>query len=133
MKEVIEFLNANPMGTLATVDGDKPRVRPWGFMFEQDGKLWFCTANNKDVYHQLQKNPAVEFCSTSKDMVTFRISGDVVFSKDLGIKTKILEHNPMVKSIYKTPDNPVFEIFYLEHGTAVKFDFSGQPPKSFKF
>ena len=54
MKEVVEFLNANSNGSLATVDNNKPCLRPWGFMLEQDGKFWFCTANNKDVFKQLQ-------------------------------------------------------------------------------
>lgn len=133
MKEVIEFLYANPMGSLATIEGNKPRVRPWGFMLEQDGKLWFCTANTKNVFQQLQENPAIEFCSTSKEMVTVRVSGQVKFSKDLAMKERILENSGMVKSIYKTPDNPVFEVFYLEHGKVMMFDFSGQPPKNLEF
>lgn len=127
MKEIIDFLYSNPMGYLATVDDDgKPHVRPWGFMFEQDAKLWFCTANTKDVFCQLQCNPAIEFCSTSKDSVTVRISGEVIFSVDLKIKRKMLEMNDLVKSIYKIPDNHEFEIFYLKHGQATMLDIKGQ-------
>lgn len=133
MKEVIEFLYANPMGSLATTTANKPSVRPWGFMLEQDGKLWFCTANNKEVFQQLQKNPAIAFCSTSKDMVTVRVSGEVTFSTDATMKKKIIDNSPLVKSVYQTPDNPIFEIFYLEHGKAIMSDFSGQPPKIFTF
>jgi uncharacterized pyridoxamine 5'-phosphate oxidase family protein len=133
VKEVIEFLYANPMGSLATMENNKPRVRPWGFMLEEDGKFWFCTANTKDVFQQLQKNPAMEFCATSKEMVTVRIRGEIKFSQDTAIKAKIIEKSALVKSIYQTPDNPVFEIFCLEHGNAVMFDFSGQPPKLFEF
>lgn len=133
MKEVIDFLNSNPMGSLATVENGKPRVRPWGFMLEEEGKLWFCTANTKDVFQQLQKNPAIEFTSSSQAYITVRVRGEVIFSKDLEMKKEILEHNPMVKNIYQTPDNPVFEIFFLAHGKAVLFDFSGQPPKDFDF
>ncbi len=89
MKEIVDFLYANPMGCLATVDDDgKPHVRPWGFMFEQEGKLWFCTANTKDVFCQLQCNPAIEFCSTSKDFVSVRVSGEVIFGIDLNINEK---------------------------------------------
>jgi uncharacterized pyridoxamine 5'-phosphate oxidase family protein len=133
MKEVIEFLNANSYGFLATEENGKPHVRPWGFMFEQDGKLWFCTANSKDVFRQLQKNPAIEFSSSAQSFVTVRVSGEVKFSRDLEMKKKIIESNNMVKSVYQTPDNPVFEIFYLEHGQAIMSDFSGQPPKIFEF
>lgn len=133
MKEVIDFLSANKMGSLATVEDGKPHVRPWGFMLAQDGKLWFCTANNKNVFYQLQKNPAIAFTSSNSEFVTIRVCGEVTFSNDVGMKKTILENNPMVKGIYQTPDNPIFEIFYLDHGTAVISGFSGQAPQIFKF
>lgn len=51
MNEVIEFLNENPVQYLATVDLDgKPRVRPFQFMLEEEGKLYFCTNNQKNVF-----------------------------------------------------------------------------------
>ena len=133
MKEVVEFLNANSNGSLATVDGNKPCLRPWGFMLEQDGKFWFCTANNKDVFKQLQANPAIAFCVTSKEMVTVRLMGEIKFSSDVAMKQTIIDHCTLVKSIYQTADNPIFEIFCLEHGKAIMFDFSGQPPKTYEF
>ena len=124
MKEIIDFLYANPIGCLASIDDNgRPHVRPWGFMFEQDGKLWFCTSNTKDVFCQIQSNPAIEFCSTSKDFITVRVSGDVIFGIDKTIKRKMLAMNDLVKSIFKTPDNPEFEIFYLKHGQATMFDY----------
>jgi len=42
----------------------------------------------------------------------------------------MLEGNDLIKSIYQAPDNPEFEIFYLKHGQATMFDFSGQPSKN---
>lgn len=124
MKTIIDFLDANPIGCLASIDENgRPHVRPWRFMFEEAGKLWFCTTNTKDVFCQLQGNPAIEFCSTSKDLVTVRVSGDVIFGIDINIKKKMLAVNNIVKSIYQTPDNLEFEIFYLKHGQAAMFDF----------
>jgi len=35
MEEVIKFLGENHIGFLASVDNGKPRVRPFGFMFEK--------------------------------------------------------------------------------------------------
>ena len=58
MKKVVEFLNANPVQYLATVGRDgKAKCRPFMFCFEQDGKLWFCTNNTKDVYKDMLANP----------------------------------------------------------------------------
>ena len=61
MKKVVEFLTANPVQYLATVGRDgKAKCRPFMFCFEQGGKLWFCTNNQKDVYQDMQANPYVE-------------------------------------------------------------------------
>ena len=54
MKKVVEFLNENPVQYLATVGRDgKAKCRPFMFAGELDGKLWFCTNNQKDVYKDM--------------------------------------------------------------------------------
>jgi uncharacterized pyridoxamine 5'-phosphate oxidase family protein len=133
MQEIVKFLNQNTSGAFATVYNGKPSVRPWGFMMWKDEKFFFCTANTKDVYKQMKKNPFVEFTSTSKEMVTVRISGKAVFTDDINIKKEVLDSSPMVKGLYKSAENPVFEVFYIDHGKAVMSDFSGQPPRVFEF
>lgn len=133
MEKVLGFLKENSMGSLATIANGKPKVRPWGFMMAEDSKFYFCTANTKDVYQQMKEIPFIEFTATSKDMVTVRLSGEVIFSNNLVLKEKILESNPMVKGLYKSADNPIFEIFYVEHGEIIVSDFSGQPPRKISF
>lgn len=133
MKEVVNFLKENSTGYFATVEDGKPKVRPFQFMLEESGKLFFCTSNEKEVYKQLMVNPYFEFSSSSPQFAWLRLSGKARFSNDLRIKEKILEISPLVKSIYKTANNPIFEIFSVEEATAVLEDFSGQPPKIVKF
>ena len=133
MKEVVLFLYENPMGYLATVERGDPRVRPWGFMYEEGGKFYFCTNNTKEAYQQLTQTPFVEFSSVDQKMSWVRLRGKVTFTEDKKVKEKILEGNALVKSIYLTPDNPIFKAFFIEHGTAAIADFSGQPPKTFTF
>lgn len=133
MQEVVNFLQENITGVLATVEGGKPKARPFQFMFGEDGKFFFSTSNIKDVFQQLTVNPYVEFSSTSPKFAWVRLSGEVKFSSDLQIKEKVLAASGLVKSIYQTADNPIFEVFYIEHGTAILADFSGQPPKTINF
>jgi len=133
MKEVIKFLQENNAGFLATVANGKPKVRPFQFMLADGGKLFFCTANTKDVFKQLKANPYVEFSSMTPSFAWIRLSGEVKFSDDKTVKEQILAANPLVKSIYQSADNPVFEIFYLDNGTAVLADFSGQPARTITF
>lgn len=133
MKEVVEFLQGNVTGVLATVESGKPKARPFQFMFEEGGKFFFCTSNEKDVFKQLQATPYIEFTSTSSSFAWVRLSGAIKFSRNLVDKEKVLAVSELVKSIYKTAENPIFEVFFLEHGKAILADFSGQPPRVFNF
>lgn len=133
MNEIIKFLKENPIQYFATIGKDnKPKVRPFQFMLEKDNKLFFCTSNKKDVYQEIKENPYIELCTSSPKFQWIRLSGKVVFSDDKEIKSAIIQHSPLVKSIYKVPDNPIFEIFYLDEAEATISDFSGNPPKIFK-
>lgn len=131
MNEVVKFLKENPVQYLATTDRTGcPRVRPFQFMLEKDERLFFCTSNQKEVYAEIKNNPNIELCVSSPGFTWIRLSGKVVFLDDLNLKSAIIEQSPLVRSIYKVPENPVFEIFYLENAKAVISDFTGQPPKT---
>jgi len=132
MDDIITFLYESKVQYLATLGLDgKPKVRPFQFMFEVDGKLWFCTANTKEVYKELQNQPYIEMCASGKNMSWLRLEAKIVFSDDLKIKEKVLEHSSLVKGIYHTPDNPAFEVFYLAEATA-SISMIGKAPKIIK-
>lgn len=132
MNEVVKFLTENPVQYLATVGRDgKAKCRPFMFSFERDGKLWFNTGNQKNVYKDMQENPNIEICISSPAFAWLRISGRAVFVNDMEIKAAALE-NPIVKGNYQTPENPTFEVFYLADAHAVIADFSGNPPREFE-
>lgn len=131
MSELFELLKASPVGAIATTEGGAPRVRPFQFMFEEGGKLWFCTSSRKPVYAQLKANPEVEFLAT-KGSAWARISGVARFHDDARAKERILEQSELVRSVYKEASNPVFEVFAIEDWTATVSDFSGDPPRRFK-
>lgn len=131
MKKVVEFLNENPVQYLATVGRDgKAKCRPFMFSGEIDGKLWFCTNNQKDVYKDMLENPEIQISVSSPKYEWIRLSGKAVFKNDMEVK-KICIENPIVKSQYKTADNPIFEVFYIENPHGVIADFSGNPPYEF--
>lgn len=130
MKEVVQFLKDNAVQYFATVGLDgRPKARPFQFMLEKEGRLYFCTSNEKEVYKELQNNPYIELVTSSPEFAWMRLSGKVTFSNDLETKATIIEAHPLVKSIYQTAENPIFEIFYLEEAQAVIADFSGNPPQ----
>jgi uncharacterized pyridoxamine 5'-phosphate oxidase family protein len=131
MQEIVDFIKKSQVQYFATVGTDgKPKVRPFQFMMENEGKLYFCTSNQKNVFKEMQKQPHVELCASGESFSWLRLSGKAVFSDDLAIKAKIMEVSPMVKSIYNSPDNPAFEAFYLANAVATFADFSGNPPRT---
>jgi len=133
MSTVTDFLVKSGVQYLATIGVDgKPKVRPFQFMLEEGGRLYFCTSSQKPVFQEIRRHPYVEFCASGENFSWLRLSGKVVFSKDLKLKAKVQEASPIVKSIYKTPDNPVFELFYLDEAVVTIADFSGKPAQTFR-
>lgn len=124
MKQVLDFLNKAGVYYLATTDGDQPHVRPIGFVMEHNGKLAFCTSNNKDMYKQLISNPKVEICAFSEGS-TLRICGKVAFETSEETQNKALKVMPALGDMYSVGDG-VFEIFYLSEGKAVCGTMAGE-------
>jgi uncharacterized pyridoxamine 5'-phosphate oxidase family protein len=131
MNEVVKFLQENPVQYVATVGRDgKAKCRPFMFMSEYEGKLWFCTNNTKEVYKDMQANPYIQISVSSPSYAWIRLDGKAVFENNHAVK-EICMQNPIVKGQYQTADNPIFEVFYLEGAHAVIADFSGNPPQEF--
>ena len=132
MSDVIEFLKENSLIYLATsgLDGNA-KVRPILFYFEEDGKPYFCTANAKPMFKELDANPNCEMVVATPEFAWLRIAGKVEFTDSLDLKQKVIDSNELVKALYETADNPTFEVFTVT-GKATIADFSGNPPKSYE-
>lgn len=131
MKRVVEFLKENPVQYLATVGRDgKAKCRPFMFAGEKDGRLWFCTNNQKEVYQDMQNNPEIELSVSSPSYAWIRLHGTAVFENNMEVKEMCMA-NPIVKGQYGDASNPVFEVFYLNEAHGVIADFSGKPPYEF--
>lgn len=124
MKTVLKFLADCKTFYLATLEGDQPRVRPFGAVCEIEGKLYFVTSNQKPLYQQMKQNPKVEI-SSSLDGEWIRLTGKAVFDTRKETKSAMLEANPMLKNMYDA-DDQIMEVFYLEDGVANILSFAGK-------
>lgn len=125
IEKAVKFLRENPVQYLATVGTDgKAKCRPFMFLFEKEGKLFFCTNNKKEVYKEMKKNPYIEICTAAKDFTWIRINGKAVFTQDIKIKEECV-NVPMIKNIYHSADNPIFEVFYLDDTKIKLLDVTG--------
>ena len=71
MDKVLKFLKDAETYYLATVEGDQPRVRPFGTAHVFEGKLYIQTGKVKDVSKQIKANPKVERCAFADATATF--------------------------------------------------------------
>ena len=83
------------------------------------------------MYTQLKKVPYVEYSVTSKTMVTVRLRGKIEFTNDISKKEKVMAVSGLVRSVYKTADNPIFEVFYIQPEEIIIATLDGQPPKTY--
>ena len=126
MNEVYEFLKNAGTYYLATVDGDQPRVRPFGTINVFEDKLYIQTGKSKEVSKQIQKNPKVEICAFDKGK-WIRLSGELVRDDRLEAKKDMLDHYPELQAMYSAEDDNT-EVLYFKNATAVIASFT-EPPK----
>ncbi|WP_213950925.1 pyridoxamine 5'-phosphate oxidase family protein [Tepidanaerobacter syntrophicus] len=118
MEELVKILNDAPEFFIATVNGDKPRIRPFGFAMYFKEKLYLCTGNHKNVYKELRLNPNIQICVMISDEKWLRISSKVAFDESIEAKEKAFAISPNLAEIYGMPTNERFEVFYLTEVTA---------------
>lgn len=130
MNEVYEFLKKCETYYLATVEGDQPRVRPFGSIDMFEDKLYILTGKVKDVSKQIQQNPKFEICACDNGK-WLRVSGELVRDDRYEPKAHMLETYPALKAMYSADDDNT-EVLYFKNATAVFSSFT-EAPKTIKF
>lgn len=125
MQEVYDFLKKCGTYYLATVEGDQPRVRPFGTIDMFEGKLYIQTGKVKNVSKQLQANPKAELCAFA-DGVWVRICGKLIRDDRIEPKKHMLEAYPQLQNMYSAEDDNT-EVLYLEDATATFYSFTDAP------
>ncbi|MBR4178757.1 MAG: pyridoxamine 5'-phosphate oxidase family protein [Bacilli bacterium] len=125
MKEVKDFLKECEVYYLATVEGDQPRVRPFGTIEDFEGHLYIQTGKSKEVYKQIEKNSKVEICAF-KDGKWIRISGELVLDDRIEAKKHMLDNYPDLRSVYSEEDENT-AVLYFKNGKAIISSFTSEP------
>ena len=127
MEEVKNFIKECGAYFLATVDGDEPKVRPFGTIEIFEGKLYIQTGKSKNVSMQIQKNGKVQLCAMDKSGTKWlRLSGTLVRDDRREPKVDMLEHYPELKAMYSADDDNT-EVLYFKNATATISSFSAAP------
>jgi uncharacterized pyridoxamine 5'-phosphate oxidase family protein len=125
MKKVYDFLKNAGTYYLATVEGDQPRVRPFGTIDMFDGKLYIQTGLKKDVAKQLAMNPKAEICAF-KDGQWIRISGKLILDDRREARKHMLDEYPSLRGMYNEDDGNT-AVYYLKDATATISSFTAPP------
>jgi uncharacterized pyridoxamine 5'-phosphate oxidase family protein len=124
MKEVYDFLKGCGNYYLATVEGDQPRVRPFGSLAIYEGRLYFQTGKIKDVSKQMAANPKIEICAFDNKGAWVRVQAIAVDDPRREAKQFLLDAHPELKNMYSADDDNT-QVLYLKNAVARFYSFEG--------
>ncbi|HIV17372.1 MAG TPA: pyridoxamine 5'-phosphate oxidase family protein [Candidatus Alectryocaccobium stercorigallinarum] len=125
MKRVYDFLKKAETYYLATIDGDQPRVRPFGTVNEFEGKLYIQTGKVKSVSHQIAVNPKVEICAFL-DGEWLRVACKLIEDDRVEPRKAMLDAYPHLRKMYDENDGNT-QVFYMKNATATISSFTSEP------
>ena len=127
IEKVCEFLDKTRTYYLATIDGDQPRVRPFGTVLVYDGKLYIQTGKVKPVSKQLAATAKAELCAFDGQTGTWlRVSGELINDDSRDVKVAMLEKYPDLKGMYN-PDDDNTQVLFFKDATATFSSFTAAP------
>ena len=130
IERVCQFLDEAQTYYLATVEGDQPRVRPFGTALIYDGRLYIQTGKVKPVSKQLAVNPKAEICAF-KGGKWIRIAGELINDDNRDVMVAMLEKMPSLKAMY-SPDDGNMQMLYFKDATATFSSFT-EAPETIRF
>ena len=117
--EILEFVKKNPVFSLATIDGNQPRVRLIMLYRADENDIIFVTGKQKDLHKQLQANPAVEMCFYNHEKGRqVRIEGTVKMLDDLELKKQVVEDFSFLKPWVESQGYEILICYCLQNGKA---------------
>ena len=125
IEKVYQFLEGAQTYYLATVEGDQPRVRPFGTALLYEGRLYIQTGKVKSVSKQIAANPKVEICAF-KDGKWLRLAGELVNDDRREVKAAMLDKMPSLKAMYSADDDNT-QVLYFKNATATFSSFTEAP------
>lgn len=125
IEKVTQFLKEAETYYLATVEGNQPRVRPFGTAHLYEGKLYIQTGKVKDVSKQLLANPKAEICAF-KDGEWIRVAGELVEDDRVEARQSMLDAYPSLQQMYSADDGNT-QVFYFKNATATISAFTHEP------
>lgn len=130
MERVCKFLKEAGVYYLATVEGNQPRVRPFGTAHIFEGKLYIQTGKIKPVSKQIAENPKAEICAF-KDGIWLRLACELVNDDRIEAKKSMLDAYENLRGMYNENDDNT-QVLYAKNAVATFSSFTA-PAEVVKF
>ena len=127
---VYNFLKEAGVYYLATVEGNQPRVRPFGTAHIFEGKLYIQTGKVKPTSKQLSMNPKAEI-SAFHNGTWIRLSGELVEDDRTEARKSMLDAYPNLRRMYDENDGNT-QVLYFQNAVATFSSFTA-PPETVTF
>ena len=125
METVFEFLKQCETYYLATMEGDQPRVRPFGTADLFEGRLYIQTGKKKSVSKQMMANPKIEISGMAGGR-WIRLQAEAVEDDRREARVHMLAAYPSLQGMYD-PDDGNCQVFYLKNAIASVCSFGAEP------
>ena len=126
MKEIYDFIKACPCYFIATMDGNQPRVRPFGTILIFEDKLYIQSGHKKDFAKQLAANPKMELSAFDGKGNWIRLSATMVEDNRVEAKKAMLDDYPSLRAMYDENDSNT-QVLYLKNAVATFSSFTAAP------
>jgi uncharacterized pyridoxamine 5'-phosphate oxidase family protein len=113
-EEAIDIIRDAGFGFLATVENNKPRVRPMMPYLTEDGELLLALLGRSRTIPQVKANPNIEVCFVDRKMWYCRVSGTAVISQDISKKQIVFENVPMLRQYFAGPEDPKYHLIVIQ-------------------
>ncbi len=129
IEKVFDFLQKAGTFFLATVEGDQPRVRPYGAMLLYEGKIYIMAFGKTNATRQIAANQKAEICAFKGQ--TLRIECKLVEDNRQEVGRALVDKMPVLKpALGENGENGV--MYYLKDATATFFKMM-EPVETVKF
>ena len=115
VKKVYDFLEDAKTFYLATLEGEQPRVRPYGAMLYFEDKIYIMAFGKTNATRQIAANPKAEICAFKGK--TLRIECKLVEDNRPEVGKALVDKMPVLKpALGENGENGV--MYYLTEATA---------------
>jgi len=112
--EALDIISDAGFGFFATVEENKPHVRPMMPYLSEEGELLLALLGRSRTIPQIKANPHVEICFVDRKMWYCRVTGTGVMSGDISKKQMVFENVPMLRQYFAGPEDPNFHLAVIQ-------------------